>query len=78
MPRDIDAKMLLVKRNLSLNHWPSPEIHIIEIEREELGLGKQVGYTSGEAESFPRNLLLLLLLHPVLEFLDNLWGLGTD
>ncbi len=32
------------------------------------GPGKQVGSTSGEAESFARNLLLLLLLHPVLEF----------
>jgi hypothetical protein len=33
MPRDIDAKMLLVRRKLSLNHWPSPEMHIIETER---------------------------------------------
>ncbi len=30
---DIDAKMLLVRRKVSLNHWPSPEMHIIETER---------------------------------------------
>ncbi len=31
--RNMDDKMLLVRREMSFMHWPSPEIHKTEIER---------------------------------------------